>query len=236
MVTRAIDPMKDVLAKLERQWADQEQWDAEHPEDVAKREAERAERERQKSEMEARQKADNRQRYSYEAGVRLPDDVFEDLAWNTLKPTPALEAAHKWFLDGTKPWLFLSGPTGCGKTVASAAMIAERSRTASVKSVDVVRSFAGFFGDAAERQERWKTVSMLAIDDIGTEPDADRMLNALLELMDARQSKTRTPTVVTTNLKRAEFAARYKNDRLMSRMVSMAEWVVLDGADLRRAQ
>lgn len=223
-------------AAIERARASQEareKWEAEHPEEIAAYAADQ----RREAEHEARLATSKRKLALSDAGVRLPDATIDALIRDSLKPTRALTEARRWLTEGTAPWLVLAGPTGCGKTVAAAALIATRApMAAAVKAADVVRAFAGFFGDAADRQDKWKSTPMLAIDDIGTEPDADRMLNATLELMDARQSKRTTPTIVTTNLSKSEFAERYKNARLMSRMVSMVEWIALEGADLRRTQ
>jgi DNA replication protein DnaC len=96
------------------------------------------------------------------------------------------------------------------------------------------RIFAANFGEQLAKQEQIReTPLLLALDDIGTEIDEARMLPTLLEVINARVSAVQTPTVIATNLTKKEFAGRYPNERLLSRMKTV-RWVSVQGEDLRR--
>jgi DNA replication protein DnaC len=127
----------------------------------------------------------------------------------------------------------MSGTTGCGKTVALGTIAAQWD-TMYVGADDLCRTFSANFGEQLAKQERIRdTNKLLALDDIGTEIDDTRMLPTLLEIINARASAVYTPTVIATNLTKKDFADRYKNERLMSRMARV-QWTTVQGEDLRR--
>lgn len=163
----------------------------------------------------------------------VSDDVDEGLRAGTLKRTDSTVALDAWHETRTKPWLVLSGPTGCGKSVAVAQMLWTHGGRF-VRSDEVVRLFSSMFGDQYEQQQKLRDLPLLVIDDVGGELDAARMLPALLDLLDSRKSARSRPTIVTTNLSKKEFAARYANERLMSRMAESVQWAAVGGEDLRR--
>jgi DNA replication protein DnaC len=167
------------------------------------------------------------------SGARLTDAMTTALVSNSLRLTEPLRAAQEWFSTRPCPWLVLSGGTGTGKTVAAAALVIANHSAHWVRSDDLVRTFAGFFGDAAERQKQLKSSPFLVIEDLGVELDAARMLPALLEVLDDRLSASTTPTVITTNLKKQQIAERYPNERLFSRLREHAHWVSLTNEDMR---
>lgn len=177
-----------------------------------------------------RRKADRLER----SGVRLRDEVRNRLLDGELDQTEALSTVLTWRDDKSRrPWLVLSGRTGTGKSVSAATAIAVDGGLW-IRADDVVRIFAGLFGDALERQARVEHARLLVLDDVGCEADKDRMQPALIELIDARVSAMWTPTIVTTNLTKRDFATRYDSERLMSRFSELVTWVALDGPDLRR--
>lgn len=166
-------------------------------------------------------------------GCPVADDVADGLRTGSLAQTDALDALDAWTKERTKPWLVLSGPTGCGKSVAVAKVLWDQGGKF-VRADELVRLFASMFGDQYEQQQKLRSSPQLVIDDVGGELDAARMLPALLDLLDGRKSARNSPTIVTTNLSKKEFASRYANDRLMSRMAESVHWAAVGGEDLRR--
>lgn len=163
----------------------------------------------------------------------VSDDVDEGLRAGTLARSESTVAIDAWHEPRTKPWLVLSGPTGCGKSVAVAQYLWTHGGRF-VRADEIVRLFSSMFGDQYEQQQKLRDVPRLVIDDVGGELDATRMLPALLDLLDSRKSARNRPTIVTTNLSKKEFAARYANERLMSRMAESVQWAAVGGDDLRR--
>jgi DNA replication protein DnaC len=129
-----------------------------------------------------------------------------------------------------KSVLVLSGPTGCGKTVAAAvwAMEAHRGRCSFMRAA----SFAALSRYKTERRALLSH-DALVLDDLGAEyADAAGNLQADLgELIDTYYGDMR-PLVITTNLNATEFKARY-DDRIVSRLREAGNWFELVGADQR---
>lgn len=167
---------------------------------------------------------------------RCTDEMRTALVNATYAETDAVKCARDWFANRDKPWLVLSGPTGCGKSMAAAAVPAENRYAMFIRADELVRLFSSMFGEQYDQQHKLRNTELLVIDDLGCELDATRMLPALLDLLDARQSARRHPTIVTTNLTPAAFRERYTNDRLNSRMAELVRWEGITSADLRRAK
>lgn len=190
------------------------------------------ERQREAEEWEAQQKRIKRAERT--RGFRCTDAMRDALLDATYAETDAVKRARDWYASRDKPWLLLSGPTGCGKSMAAASIPVENYGADFVRADELVRVFASMFGELHEQQQRLRDVGLLVIDDLGCELDHARMLPALLDLLDARQSARRHPTIVTTNLTAAAFRERYANDRLNSRMAELVRWEGLTGDDMRR--
>lgn len=167
------------------------------------------------------------------SGCRLTDEAWEAVIADQVVSTTALVALEQWAAAGARPWIVLSGTTGCGKSFAAAEAIAHRGGEW-VRADELVRIWWANFGDQYERQDTVRNARLLVIDDLGCELDAQRQLSVLLDLLDARKSARKHPTIVTTNLTKHAFAARYDNERLMSRMHESVQWVALDAGDMRR--
>jgi DNA replication protein DnaC len=206
--------------------------EAEYPLRKARQDAEAAEHAERQRMADLEQERSRRTERLRRAGVALRDEVAELCRDSALGATEAVEAVRGWWEDRPTPWLVLSGRTGSGKTVAAASAIADTGGVW-MRADDVVRAFSGMFGDPLEKQERAKIAYLLVLDDIGSELDAARMLPALLELIDTRISARGRPTICTTNLTKKEFAERYANDRLNSRMRELVTWKSLTTPDMR---
>jgi DNA replication protein DnaC len=205
--------------------------------ELTQEEIEEREKRRQEEQREIEKYEEGQRRYKRSEHIkrfRCTDAMSESLIAGTYGVTDAVTRARTWVENRDKPWLLLSGPTGCGKTMAAASIAAERGYADFVRADELVRVFSSMFGDQYERQQELRDARLLVIDDLGCELDHTRMLPALLDLLDARQSARRHPTVVTTNLTPAAFRERYANDRLNSRMAELVRWEGLTGDDLRR--
>lgn len=132
---------------------------------------------------------------------------------------------HRARVEGDEVLLVLAGPPGCGKTLAAAWALAWKD---------------GQFLDApalawihTDMEALADLRGLLILDDTGQEPDgpsgwaADRLAGLLV-----RRHLRLAPTIVTTNLKRADFARRY-GPRLDDRLNERALFVELGGASLR---
>lgn len=185
----------------------------------------------------ARQRRETERKFE-ESGCAVTDTVLAALRAEKLNTTDATDALAQWWGQRRKlekPWLVLSGPAGVGKTVAVAHMLWTLGGRF-VRADELVRLFASMFGDQYDKQQELRDAGSLVIDDVGGELDQTRMLPALLDLLDSRKSAYNRPTIVTTNLSKKDFAERYKNERLMSRMAESVHWVSLTGEDLRRSK
>jgi len=198
------------------------------------REEEEAQYERDKLAAEYEWRHGRQQRAERINGFRCTDAMRDALLAATYSETDAVKRAREWWASRDKPWLLLSGPTGCGKSMAAASIPADHTRGKFVRADELVRLFSSMFGEQYEQQQTLRDTHLLVIDDLGCELDHARMLPALLDLLDARQSARRLPTIVTTNLTPAAFRERYANDRLNSRMAELVRWEGLTGEDLRR--
>lgn len=155
----------------------------------------------------------------------------------------ALEAAQA--ADETKPavarvrsWdhaaesiLVLSGPAGCGKTVAATWWAWNRAPWASfIRST----TFAASSRYNNEKRDAWFAAGALILDDLGTEY-ADSKGNYqvdLDELVDVFYGDRR-PLIITTNCTLADFKGRY-GSRITDRVRECGSWFSISSESLRR--
>ncbi|MCC6738235.1 MAG: hypothetical protein IT452_04255 [Planctomycetia bacterium] len=172
----------------------------------------------------------------------VPPRVIEKVVVAT--GTPAREAV-KAFMNGEKTLLVLGGGLGTGKSVAAGEAVCLMNRPNRVngrdarwiKSIDLVR--IGIYGEAADRfAEDCRSLRLLAIDDLGTEPRDEKGYAAanLEAALDARYDAC-AKTILTTNLDFDGFSSRYltgTGERLRDRLRECGEFVGLTGPSLRR--
>lgn len=183
----------------------------------------------------AQRRQERAQRLEAATDLRLRDEVHHALIEGApLLETESLRAAKKWALGGERPALVLVGGTGCGKSVAAAWVLAQLGGVWLPAEL-ACRNFAANFGEGYAQQTIARNCPMLMLDDVGTESDGARMLQVLTELLDSRKSR-RHRTIITTNLTKARFEARYRNERLGSRMAESVSWSTSAGKDLRLKQ
>ena len=162
--------------------------------------------------------------------ARVVDDALDD--------TPAMGHVRA-FLESSGVSLVLSGPRGCGKTVAIAWAAAQHVNP--VVEWDAVG--AGRFVDVArlarvsrysdEAMAELESAALLAIDDLGMEYcDVKGSFLATLDgLFNARYAACRR-TLIATNLPGAQFRERY-GERIADRIRESGRFVELRGPSLR---
>lgn len=171
-------------------------------------------------------------------GVPLEDGVRDAiLRGKPLRPTQSVRAVERWlFLDNVPPVLVLSGPTGCGKSVAAAYGIALALRQCRWRyPMQVLNAFGSFYSEAMQERQRLLSCRLLVLDEVGTGSDPERFALALLALLEARKQASVYRTIITTNLSPEDFAALYPDERLQSRMSERCRsWVSVTDPDLRK--
>ena len=216
--TKLGEGLSEALARFERTIFDESR--------VA--ENERLAKEHQEAEARARRR-ERLEALGIELEHKLHRRVTSD---QDLKSTVSLIAVKRWLpRRDVPPMLVLHGKGGCGKSAAAAYAVANWEQSACWSSAaDLIRTFSGNFGDVLKRQEALKRSRLLVLDDVGTEVDAVRMCAALIELLDERKQRK---TIVTTNLNREAWLARYPDERFHSRLKESAAFVGDKGPDLR---
>jgi len=143
------------------------------------------------------------------------------------------------------PPVFISGPTGTGKTYLAVAYLVreilqwgENSRVF-IRSVDLFNRLRDSYRDHAGRPATeiisdFSRYRFLVIDDLGTERDTPLVQEALYNIIDQRAGH-RLPTVITSNFKLERVAEHYGEfgERLASRIAGMGETLTLLGKDRR---
>ena len=154
-----------------------------------------------------------------------------DAAFRADPTKPAMQALQAWKAD-EKNVVVLSGPVGVGKTIAVARWCLEKpTRIAFSRAT----TFAASSRYDQEARARYYGSAGLCLDDLGTEyaDTQESFLVDLDELVDTYYADAR-PLLITTNLKSAEFQARY-GARVWDRLHDCAAWIAVKGESLRRA-
>lgn len=124
----------------------------------------------------------------------------------------------------------LSGPPGCGKTVAAAWQALERTRsTAFVRASEFARTSRY----KADLREQWFAARCLCLDDLGAEyvDEKGSLLVDLDELIDVFYADRRRLTI-TTNCTAKAFGERY-GARITDRLAECAVWIRVRDASMR---
>jgi DNA replication protein DnaC len=158
-----------------------------------------------------------------------------------LRPSQALNAVRGWLKrDDVPPVIVLAGGTGSGKSVSAAHVLLSRRAGIWRTGAELCRTVAAQFGDQVDDQELCRNAGALVVDDVGAELDPVRMTATLIELIEHRKRSARyMRTVITTNLNRHAFAARYNDARLHSRMAReerTVSWTDVNDCDMRRSK
>lgn len=142
----------------------------------------------------------------------------------------AVRSALAWRGDSRRGLvLVLGGDTGPGKSCAMAhALVRHDSSALWTSAADVGATPRNGYSDNAHLWDRWLGMQLLALDDVGCEASDPEVMTGLLA---QRYDKGRA-TLVTTNLSRGDFAARYFGGaigrRLASRLIDAQGRTVVD--------
>lgn len=134
--------------------------------------------------------------------------------------------------------LLLAGPVGSGKT-AILGLIAERAYDLGIESVDFVhcsRLFAAFYRrgrEDGERLERWRSRSLLLLDDFGVAYAHDFPLAEFEAFCEYRHAEM-LATCMTTNARVEELQASVEWARVYDRWRSTCWGYVLEGPSKRQ--
>lgn len=186
------------------------------------------------------------------AGANIPPRPYHF----TLDSYPSKHiAAYGELLDFLRDWdgrqnLMLCGPWGTGKTgllvsclrwVADMYALSGR-RILFTTGADLLDELRRGYGDGTfpATLERARTVSLLAIDDLGVEKPTDWVLERLFVILDARYNghfdgngkPVMLPTFVTTNYGLEALAERI-GPRVMERLLEQCRVIDVDGPNLR---
>lgn len=133
----------------------------------------------------------------------------------------AVNAARRFSQDRSASFLYLAGPTGCGKSVAGAVAMVRgvdawkwnemATGTKALPSMFVhareLTTVLDYDADFRNRREEWARIGLLVLDDVGHE-GTDRGRSELASLCMWRHDNGKR-TVLTTNLGPGDFKARY---------------------------
>ena len=150
-----------------------------------------------------------------------------------MRDTPAMIAVRKFLETDNAALLALYGTAGCGKTLACAWWLVQRSGDSGLWLQAPTLARVPHEG-TADPVIRACEAQSLVIDDVGIEHSpGGYALSRLQEIVEFRELH-RKRTVLSTNLTPAEFVARY-GDRLASRIDGDAiGWVNCGTEDMRR--
>lgn len=132
--------------------------------------------------------------------------------------------------------LFITGPTGTGKTYLAAAIILAAGREINLGQFYHVPSIlsqamAEYMTDSRRTLNDLCEYPLIALDDLGMEKPTERTLEAIDIIIDRRYSRE-LPTVITSNFKLNDIARIY-GDRVSSRISEMCGIIMLIGKDRR---
>ena len=185
--------------------------------------------------------ADQKAREVAEAETRRIQGKFRDLekAGFPLRALRSAESADEkrsavarvasWKCED-KSILVLSGPAGCGKTVAAAWWAIRQSKTPAFVRAS---TFAASSRYDRETRDAWFDAPALVLDDLGTEfLDAKgSFLVDLDELLDVFYGDAK-PLLITTNADAGAFKARY-GERVSDRVRECGVWFAMRDASMR---
>lgn len=177
----------------------------------------------------------------------IASQSFDSFSLDYYKNDPEAYARMKHNLETTRDFaehfsadthaslLFLGG-TGLGKTHLSSAIAkAVIDRGFDVLYDSAMHIFSAFesarFHGGADHTDRYLTVELLILDDLGTELGGNFTVSCLYDIINTRLVRG-LPTVVSTNLTIEELADRY-GERITSRFIGDYTPLIFCGKDVR---
>lgn len=147
---------------------------------------------------------------------------------------------NRWHADPSDcPSLVMVGPVGTGKTYQGYGAIREAVTGPNsldwhvVSEADLYASLRPRAGvDTEELMERYRTVGLLMIDDLGVAKRSEYVEEVTYRVIDARYEALR-PCIFTSNVMPKDFSKSF-GDRIASRLVETCQVVAVTGPDRRR--
>jgi DNA replication protein DnaC len=147
-----------------------------------------------------------------------------------------------WLTDGTKPWLYMSGTPGTGKTTMLTAIrktlacFARGMETKKFVASDLPVLFTDNYELTVSRLLQGNWCRHLLLDDIGTEPatfkEYGREYAPFAKIVEARYSR-RLPMVMTSNLDPSDIFSRY-GYRTYDRFSELTKTITFSGQSYRQ--
>jgi len=196
--------------------------------------------ERQVRESEAADERRRRRERLAEFDLELPYEAHQRIVRDeNLLDRTSLVAVRRWLpRRDVPPMLVISGESGCGKTFAAAWAVANTQDSVTwTHAQDLERIFAVRFdrdstNGLTKPQRRILLARLTVLEDIGTEKDAAEMTSTLLRILESRKQRK---TLITTNMSKEAYFARFNDSRLHSRYKESLAFVYDKGGDLRTA-
>lgn len=180
---------------------------------------------------------------------RSGDASLETYEASTRGQKAALAAVTAW-VEGRaeRPWLYLFGPVGTGKTHLAAAALHEVIRRGGsgrfVSLVDLLGRMRRSYQSKAESDydilEPYRLARHLVVDDLGTERPSAWSIQVLTDLVNTRY-ESRRPTLFTSNYSLAEIGSRLSlrdeevaAERIVDRVSELTIPVPVDGESYRQ--
>jgi DNA replication protein DnaC len=139
--------------------------------------------------------------------------------------------------------LYLCGDVGTGKTHLAVAVMNElisRKRVPSlfVTVPELLDNLRGAYNDPGRNLDEWmdavKNADLLLLDDLGSERPTEWVQERVFVIVNHRYREA-LPTIFTSNIGPKDLAAQL-GERTASRIISMCDWISLEGDDYREME
>jgi DNA replication protein DnaC len=216
--------------------AEQDTWDAAHPDELRERqhlvaELERMQAQAETSALNEAMRASDLERVRKQAGDRIADNL------KAPREEPHLVTARRW-MTGDEWSLSLIGRAGNGKTYAAAWVALNSGLRPSTWLHAPEAAARPLYGhEATQNADRASKAALLVIDDVGAEL-ASAGWKSWLEMVLGNRYARRLKTIITSNLDAAAFAGRMEarlTDRLKEGCVFESDGKSLRPRGLRGA-
>lgn len=159
----------------------------------------------------------------------LPPNCIEKIVTDTLEEKHSLTVVRYW-METELPFIFLTGPTGIGKTVAGAWMIANFGGLF-LRAQGLEKAGVAVYGPYTALLERAYNERFVFVDDLDTEITPSDFVLILAEFINNRVGG-RLKTIFTSNLNKGRLEERYFSKRELSRLAGAA-YIADDSGDMR---
>jgi DNA replication protein DnaC len=163
------------------------------------------------------------------AGLGLPGDIEDDI----LRGRPLIASLAltetKAFMDGSDSYLLLSGPTGRGKTVSCAWVLANHGGyCVSGPKLTRLQASAGYDRDSRAQLDNLHMARTVVLDELARDDELQKHeKTGVFELINARQERGKR-TLITTNRAPLYLYKRYE-DFVFKRLRAEGKTVLLEG-------